>query len=95
MRSAARVWRESKKRYENLDKVGQVVSFSRINSPPEGFGDKQYAVVMVEFDKGKRVVGGLVDKMVKIGDQVKGVIRRVGKAEKSEVLEYGVKWKRL
>ena len=95
MRSAVRIWRESGERYKNLDKVGKVVSFTKICSPPQGFGDKPYMVVMVEFGKKGRVVGELVDEEIKTGDKVKGVIRRLGKAEKDEVLEYGVKWKRL
>lgn len=95
MRSAVKIWRESRDRYLNLDKTGKVISFTKINSPPEGFGGVAYMVVIVELSSKKRVVGELVDQEIKIGDQVKGVLRRLGKVQKDEVIEYGVKWKKL
>lgn len=94
MNSAIKIWREKKDRYQDLDEVGEVVSWTKINSPPEGFGDKPYGVVMVELDK-KMVVGQLIDSEVKIGDKVRGVLRRLGVVKKDEVIEYGVKWKKL
>ncbi len=95
MRSAIKIWRESKDRYKYLDKVGEVVSFTWINSPPKGFSDKSYMVVMVELIDGKRVVGELVGEKIKMGDRVKGILRRIGKATSDEVIKYGVKWKKL
>lgn len=95
MTTAIKIWREKEERYINLDKVGKVVSWTKINSPPERFGDQAYIVVMVELEKGKRVVGEFIDKKIKTGDRVCGVLRRLGEVQADEVIEYGVKWKKI
>lgn len=102
MTTAIKIWREKEERYSNLDKIGKVVSWTKIESPPKGFGDKAYVVVMVEFRPEadqpmaeKRVVGELVDMEIKTGDKVQGILRKLGKVKADEVIEYGVKWKRI
>ena len=95
MKSSIKIWREKEERYSHLDKIGKVVSWTKIESPPKGFGDKAYGVAMVEFLDKSRVVGELVDKTIKTGDKVCGVLRKIGKAKRDEVIEYGVKWKKI
>lgn len=92
MRSPVKLWREKEERYKHLDKVGRIVSFTKIHEAPDGFKG-QYMVGIIEVDK-VRVVGQIVGE-VKTGDKVVGVLRRLGDSLKQEVIEYGVKWKRL
>jgi len=93
MKSAVKIWREQKERLEQLDKVGRVVSWTRILEAPAGF-EGVYIVVMVEMRKGKRVVGELIgEKEPEFGVRVKGVLRRIGRGDKDGVIEYGVKFK--
>lgn len=94
MKSAVSVWRRRKTNYQNLGKIGVVISKTRIIEAPSGF-ISPYWVVMVEL-KNKRVVGQWVgENEPKIGMKVSGVLRRIGEVQPSEVLEYGVKWKAL
>ena len=93
MKSAVQVWRNQKTNYRNLGKTGVVISKTRIIEAPSGFVGP-YWVVMVKLDKNHRVVGQWADEAEpKIGMKTVGVLRRIGEAEPSEVLEYGVKWK--
>jgi len=95
MKSVVKIWRESKERYKNLDKKGKVASWTKIIESPVGW-QGQYYVVLVELEDKTRMVGQLVEsKKIKIGDRVVGVIRKLGEVEKNEVIEYGVKWKKL
>jgi|GEM_PF-4562849 uncharacterized OB-fold protein len=95
MITAIKIWREKEERYKNLNKTGKVISWTRIISPPKGFGDKAYIVVMVEFSDKQRVIGELVDGKIKTGDKVQGILRKLGKVKANEVIEYGVKWKKI
>jgi len=89
MRSTVQIWRDKQKRYRYLGEIGKVVSFTRIV-------DGNYYVGIIEMNGKKRTVGELVDmREVKIGNKVEGVLRRLGKSEKNEVIEYGVKWKKI
>jgi uncharacterized OB-fold protein len=95
MRSPVKIWRERKERYRYLGEEGEVVSFTRIMEGMEGFGKEAYWIVLVEMGKKKRVMGQWVEREEpKIGDGVIGVLRRVRQPEKTEVIEYGVKWKK-
>ncbi|AKM79870.1 MAG: hypothetical protein UX85_C0008G0028 [Candidatus Beckwithbacteria bacterium GW2011_GWB1_47_15] len=99
---AVSVWRRQKTNYQNLGIVGKVVSKTRIIEAPQGFVGP-YWVVMVaaplrseSFEGQERVVGQWADVVEpKIGMKVVGVLRRIGEAGSSGVIEYGVKWKQL
>ena len=96
MRSPVKLWRESQERYRYLEEEGNVVSFTRIMEGVEGFGGRPYWVVLVELGRGQRTVGQWVEeKEPKTGDKVIGVIRRLREPGEQEVIEYGVKWKKL
>lgn len=93
MKSAVKIWREKNERLENLNKVGRVVSWTRILEAPAGF-EGAYIVVMVGMRKGKRVVGELIgEKEPEFGTRVRGVLRRIGRGDRDGVIEYGVKFK--
>ena len=95
-KSASKVWREKKENYQYLGKTGRVISMTRIIEGPKGFSGQPYWVVMVEINNSKRVVGQLVNiKPPQVGDRVKAVARRLSQPEKEEVIEYGVKWKKI
>lgn len=88
------VWRHQKTNYQNLGAVGRVVSKTRIIEAPSGFLGP-YWVVLVQL-KNQRVVGQWADEVEpKIGMKAVGTLRRVGEAGPAEVIEYGVKWKKL
>ena len=95
MKSAVKIWRESKKRYENLGKLGRVLSFTKIIEAPLGFEGEAYWVVIVKLEKNLKTTGQLVGrKEPKIGSRVEGVLRRYNEAgDRQGVIEYGVKWK--
>jgi len=95
MKSAVQVWRRQKTNYQNLGKTGVVISKTRIIEAPNGFVGP-YWVVMVKLDKNNRVVGQWADEAEpKIGMKTVGVLRRIGEADPTGVIEYGVKWKQL
>jgi len=94
MKSAAKLWRERGERLKYAGKRGAVVSWTKILESPVGFEADPYIVVMVRVGK-EIVVGQLTDlEEPVIGEKVVAVIRRLGIAQKGEVLEYGVKWKK-
>lgn len=94
MKSAVVVWRHQKTNYQSLGKIGRVISKTRIIEAPAGFVGP-YWVVMVQL-AGKRVVGQWADETEpKIGMKVIGALRRIGEVGAAEVIEYGVKWKKL
>jgi uncharacterized OB-fold protein len=94
MKSAVSVWRRLKTNYQNLGRVGVVVSKTRIIEAPKGFAGP-YWVVLVDLGNSQRVVGQWADSNEpKIGMKVVGIIRREGEPAAAEVIEYGVKWKR-
>ena len=90
-------WRNKKTAFLFLNKIGKLVSFTKINNPPQGFGKHPYWVGIIEFDDGVRKTGQLVleGKMPQVGVSVKGVIRKTRKVEPQEVISYGVKFKLL
>ena len=94
MKSAVKIWRERKERYENLGKEGKVVSWTKIIEAPVGWQGQYYGVI-VELDNKLKVMGQMVNcQRIGVGDKVTGVLRRLGEAREDEVIEYGVKWKK-
>ena len=90
-------WRRKKTAFLFLNKIGKLVSFTKINNPPQGFGKHPYWVGIIEFEDGKRKAGQLVleGKMPKVGEMVKGIARKIKKTDSQEVINYGVKFKLL
>lgn len=94
MTSPVQVWRRNQKEYKNLGKRGEILSFSRINHPPQDYQEWQrYWVAVVELADGTRVTAGLTGtSQPQVGDQVMGVLRRIKPVGEKEVIEYGVKF---
>lgn len=95
MTAVVQIWRRAKKIGKYLGKKGKVESFTRILQAPAGF-EKQtpFWVGIVKFPNGEKITAQLVDgKGIRVGSKVVGVLRRIGTVEKSEVVEYGVKFK--
>ena len=95
MISPVKVWRERRQRYCYLGKVGRIKSFTQVMGGPEGFTKIPYWVGVIDLDKGESATGQLVEfdeKELKRGLKVKGVLRRLGVADKDGVIEYGVKF---
>lgn len=90
-------WREKKQHYQYLGKIGKLISFTRINHPPKGFGRLPYYVGIVEFKNKQRKTGQLIleAKEIYLGAKVKGVIRIIGEPEPEAIINYGIKFKIL
>jgi len=94
MTSSIPGWRRQQNNYSDLGRIGKVVSKTRIIEAPSGFSGP-YWVVMIQLEKHHRVLGQWADEVEpKIKMKVVGVLRRIGEADPTEVIEYGVKWKK-
>ena len=97
MANPAIYWRKKKAAFAFLNKTGTLVSFTKINHPPKGFGKHAYWVGVIEFNGGEKKIGQLVleGKEPKFGAEVLGVARKIKETNKEEVISYGVKFKIL
>ena len=88
-------WREKKKEYQCLNKAGRVISFTKINNPPLGFGKIPYYSVLVKLNNGQKKTSQLVlnGKKPRIGAKVKAIIRISGTPGKKDIINYGIKFK--
>ena len=88
-------WRNRKKSFLFLNKIGKLVSFTQIKNAPKGFGKHAYWVGIVEFGKGERKIGQLIleGKKPTIGRKIIGVVRKIKETNEQEVINYGVKFK--
>jgi len=96
MSNPIQVWRKAKTSYQNLDKVGRIISLTKISSPIEGFENQRpYWVAVIKLRNGLKITSQLVEgiNQPKVGDQVIGVLRRTRVPDKESIIEYGVKWK--
>ena len=79
-----------------LNRKGRVISWTYIYAPPVDFKKTApYAVVLVEFKKGERAFGSLVDveeKNITIGMKVVSVLRKVRDVLSDDVIAYGLKF---
>jgi len=97
MTSPVVYWRNKKNAFSHLNKVGRLISFTKIHNPPIGFGKHAYWVGIVEFSAGEKKTGQLVleGKTPKIDAQVIGIARKPRKEDTKSVISYGVKFKLL
>jgi uncharacterized OB-fold protein len=93
MKNPIRKWR-TKAKYQHLGKTGKIVSFTKVNNPPAGFGNLPYYVGVIKIAK-EQITSQLVVEGEKpaIGKQVKGILRIIGQAKNEEIINYGVKFK--
>ncbi len=95
MLSPVKIWRNQKNISPLLGRVGEIVSFTMIRVPPQGFENQApYPVVLVKIDQQVHV-GQLVDHQgqIKIGQKVEAVLRRVRQPDAEGVILYGIKFK--
>lgn len=92
MKTAIQIWRHQKTNYQHLGQKGVVVTKTRIIEAPLDFKGP-YWVVLVAIDKKTKAVGQWADSAEpKVGMKVTAILRRIGEADRSGVIEYGVKW---
>ncbi len=98
MISPVKIWRNQKKIREGLGLIGRIITFTYIRVPPEGFEEHApYPVVMVDVGR-RKLIGQLVDfteAQLKIGQEVKAVLRRIWEPDAEGVIPYGIKFKPL
>ena len=79
-----------------LSGLGEVVTYTVVRVPPEGFErEAPYVVAIIRLEEGPRITAQIVDckpKDVKIGTKVKSVFRRVGGEGASGAIYYGYKF---
>lgn len=94
MKSPLTNWRD-KEKYKFLGKTGVIISLTKINNPPKGFGRLAYYAAIVGFKNKEKKTAALVleGKKARIGAQVKAVIRRIGEPGPEDIIHYGIKFK--
>ena len=96
MNTPAAIWREHKKLKNYLNKIGKLLVWTKIFVAPKGFEHQTpYLVGIVQFDN-QRLPLQIVDcneEDLKVNMKVITVIRKIGKVNLEEVIEYGVKVK--
>lgn len=99
MNSPVQIWRSHKKLHKYLGKQGRLLVWTKIFVAPLGFEHQTpYIVGIVQFEDGERLPAQVVDypeESLKVNQQVKVVIRKIGKAKAEDVIEYGIKVKPL
>lgn len=99
MNSPVQIWRSHKKLHKYLGKQGRLIVWTKIFVAPLGFEHQTpYIVGIVQLEDGERLPAQVVDypeESLKVNQQVKVVIRKIGKAKAEDVIEYGIKVKPL
>lgn len=92
-------WRNSRKRYQYLNKTGRIVCLTKIHAATADFSPyAPYFVGIVDFGRKGKIAGQIInetDKEIRIGSKVIGIIRRGKEIGQSEIVEYLVKFKLL
>lgn len=88
-RSASYVWRKRKLRKRYWGQEGVIKAVSVIHDKPER------VVGIIKLNNGKKVAGAIVGRkgvLVKPGMRVRGVVRRMWRESKDELVVYGIKF---
>lgn len=104
MNSPVTIWRQHKNLHNFLSRIGKIVVWTKIFVSPAGFEHQvPYLVGIIQFENGDRMPLQIVDchekdlpagrQGLKQSQKVITVIRKIGKAGSSEVIEYGLKAK--
>ena len=87
-------WRQNKAWSQWLGKVGMVVSATMIRVSDDSRSNlTPYSYAIVDFDGEKHEFMGETNVELQIGDKVECVLRKMAIAEKSGLVEYGIKIK--
>ncbi len=93
------IWREHRKLYKYLGKMGKLLVWTKILIPPKGFENQvPYLTGIVQFSDGEKLPVQIVDcneSTLKPNQKVTVTIRKIGKAKSEDVIEYGIKVKPL
>jgi uncharacterized OB-fold protein len=93
-----KLWRRQKQTAALIGKVGTLIQWTIIRTPPKSFiNEAPYPVIIIAMDQGKKMIGQLVDwdasDLIK-GRKVIAVLRRF--AEDAEgIISYVIKFKPL
>ncbi len=97
MSTPASIWRQHKTLHSYLNKVGKLLVWTKIFVAPSGFEHQTpYIVGIVRFENGEKMPLQIVsadEKALKVNMKVTVVIRKIGKAQSEDVIEYGLKAK--
>ncbi len=99
MQSPVKIWRNQKKIQSLIGKTGEIISWTIIRVPPEGFSDQApYPVAVIALKSGEKITAQVVDyneKHLAFGQKVITVIRRVTQPNTEGIIPYGIKVKPL
>ncbi|KXA95694.1 transcriptional regulator [candidate division MSBL1 archaeon SCGC-AAA259E19] len=80
-----------------LNGEGEIVSYTKVMVPPEGFEDETpYILAIIELEEGPRITAQITDVSpdeVKIGKKVEATFRHVGEEGKDGIIYYGYKFR--
>lgn len=95
MNNPAKHWRDAKKLHKNLNRVGRLIAWTRIFTPPKGFEyQAPYFVGIIELPDHSRIPVQIVDcgeEDLKINLKVKLVVRRLKKPGSGDIIDYALK----
>ena len=96
MLSPVKIWRNQKYIKNLLGKTGEIVTFTCVRMPPQGFENQApFPVVIVKIGS-QNYIGQLVDcdfKEVQIGQKVIAILRRVRDPHPEGIIPYGIKFR--
>ena len=99
MISPVKVWRNQKYVARMIGKIGVIVSWSIVRTPPADFGyQAPYIIAIVKLDDGQSICAQVADCQfsdVAFGKRVKTIVRRTIQADTNDVIPYGIKVKLL
>lgn len=93
--SPVKIWRNQKHIQSLLGKEGTIVTWTMIRVPPNNFTSlAPYPIAVVKFAQGNTITAQVVDydpNTLKIGNNVKVVLRRITDPSIDGVIPYGIK----
>jgi len=92
----AEYWRLNKDWTKWIGKTGEVVATTVIRVPPLTLQKMApYTFSLIKFDNEHKELMGVDDEILKIGDRVKCVFRRIADANEKGIIMYGIKIKKI
>ena len=92
-----KLWRRQKNVSGLIGVKGKILNFTVIRVPAKAFiKEAPYPVVIVELDKGEKMIGQLVDweeKDLKKGRKVVAVLRKSFPVDYESIISYNIKFK--
>jgi|GEM_PF-6113491 uncharacterized OB-fold protein len=98
MSTVVEKWRKSSKLNISLGLKGTIVSITKVNSSSDSLVcPNQFYVVLAKMENKTNLLLQLVSESTnpRIGDKVVIVLRRVRVPSKTEIIEYGYKFKKI